>query len=162
MSAIETSPLFRAAEERFVLEFTIVSHDSEGVIIPPRTKKNSAQLIPGLGRPLLVPSEAYRKWEKGARRSLRAALEALEQLGQAGIAFPVNVAALIYRDRNVGDANGFYQAIGDALHLNLEPDKEKPARRILADDRWIESWDGSRRLIDRQYPRVEVTITELR
>jgi hypothetical protein len=30
---------------------------------------------------------------------------------------------------------------------------------VVSDDRWIESWDGSRLLWDRERPRVEIELT---
>lgn len=62
----------------------------------------------------------------------------------------VNVRALFFREKNIGDAVGFYQALADALQEG----------GIVANDRQIVSWDGSRLLKDTERPRIIVTITE--
>jgi hypothetical protein len=61
----------------------------------------------------------------------------------------VNCEARIYRDRNTGDAVGYYQAIADTL--------EKIG--IVENDRLIVAWDGTRLLKDAENPRVEVTLS---
>src|ERR1017187_7823878 len=73
----------------------------------------------------------------------------------AGSIFPltigVNVCALIYRARAVGDLDNYLHAVGDALQK----------AGVLANDKQIEGWDHSRKLIDRECPRVEIEITPL-
>jgi hypothetical protein len=130
----------------------------------PRTKKNSGRIInipkkgsarcrvcghmPGF--PKILPSEAYEEWEAAA---LQQCFVIKRQLADRGVFLPlaglVSIEALIYREVNVGDACGFYQAIGDILQKT----------GILADDKQIEDWDGSRRLKDAANPRVEIYIT---
>jgi len=61
---------------------------------------------------------------------------------------PMHVKALFYRGANRGDLTGFKQAVGDALERS----------GTIVNDSIIESWDGSRKLIDRKNPRVEITI----
>ena len=58
-------------------------------------------------------------------------------------------AALFYRQKRIGDANGYYQGLADALE----------AAGVLADDKWIVQWDGSRLRKDKDRPRIEVTLT---
>ena len=67
------------------------------------------------------------------------------------LAVPLNCRALFYRDANRGDAVGYYQGLADVLE----------EIGLLADDEHIVSWDGSRLLLDRVNPRVEVTLTPL-
>jgi hypothetical protein len=63
-----------------------------------------------------------------------------------------NVRATFYRDRNgPGDAVGYYQGLADLL--------EK--RGIVANDRQLVSWDGTRITLDRDRPRVEVRLEEV-
>lgn len=133
---------------------------------PPRTKKTHSRIVtiakkgssrcracghmPGF--PKLLPSEAYLEWEESA---LQQCVGIKLQLARAGVSLPVaglvSIEAHIYRQTNVGDAVGFYQAIGDMLQ----------AAGILANDRQIEDWDGSRRLVDKHRPRVEVFLSVL-
>ena len=62
---------------------------------------------------------------------------------------PHNCRALFYRDAARGDAVGYYQGLADLL--------EK--RGVISNDKWLVSWDGSRLEIDKENPRVEVTLT---
>jgi Holliday junction resolvase RusA-like endonuclease len=115
---------------------------------PPRTKKNKPQFISiGKGdkkRTIILPSKAYREWEQLVLG------QAKKQAGKVCIDYPVNARLIVYRERAIGDAVGYYQAVADVL--------EKAG--VLKDDRWIVSWDGSRLLKDADRPRVEVELTE--
>jgi len=63
----------------------------------------------------------------------------------------VRCAAVFYRDRNHGDAVGYYQGLADLL--------EK--RGVLKNDRQIVDWRGSQLLKDSRRPRVELTLEVL-
>lgn len=157
-------PLLRPEPLR--LRMTIYSLDRVGALVPPRTKKNSAQLIPHMKHPLLVPSEAYRAWHRGAARltapavhQLAADLRARHGFDVLPIAFPVRIAAVFYRDALRGDLVGFLQAISDFLQ---DPIGRKGQEiQVLADDKWIASYDGSRLDKDSERPRIELEIEEL-
>lgn len=128
----------------------LYSRDHQGYAIPPRTKKNSPEVlcpekIRTLQRHVIVPSPEYREWETGCTRA------AVYDRTAPAITHEVNCTALIYRDRNVGDAVGYYQAIADTL--------EKLG--VVKNDRLIHSWDGTRLLKDPENPRVEVTLTAI-
>lgn len=132
------------------LRVTLYSRDGDGVIQPPRTKKNSGDILcPHEVRNIkfhsIQPSPQYRKWEAGCKRA------AIYDRTAPAITYEVNCSALIYRDRNSGDAVGYYQAIADCLeHLG-----------IVQNDRLIVSWDGTRLDKDAINPRVEVTLTAI-
>jgi hypothetical protein len=115
----------------------------------PRTKKNSAQLVRrgAVGRPLLLPSPYYQAWHRVA---LPQAKSVRRRVLPGALAVPVNCCALIYRERNGGDAVGFYQAIADLLE----------DAGILVNDRLIVAWDGTRLLKDAERPRIEVLLTD--
>lgn len=122
----------------------------------PRTKKTSNRIIyPGRhnicpacarpkGRPFVAPSANWMKWLREVRQYMRTKPELVLR-----IARPVNVRALFYRDRAIGDVAGFIQGLGDILQ----------ECEIVENDKWIESWDGTRRLKDAADPRTEVEIT---
>lgn len=139
-----------------------------------RTKKNSPRVItiptkgarrchacghmPGF--PKVLPSEAYETWEQSALRECLVIMPALRARGiELPITAPISVEALIYLEpradgqmrMDVGDVSGFIDAIGDMLQ----------ACGIIANDRQIEHWDGTRRLLDRDNPRVEIYIETL-
>ena len=130
------------------LWLTVIARDGDK-IIPPRTKKNSPRIIPGLKHPILLPSKAYKIWEKAATVSMLKCCLEMNRYRLMGLTDSVNVEAKIYRDRDVGDTNGFTQAIGDWLeHAG-----------ILVNDRQIDGWDGTERLKDAACPRLELCIT---
>lgn len=121
---------------------------------PPRTKKNHGRRIwrrdkrTGRNRPYHVPSEAHELWLE--RVAWQARLQA------AAARWPkcrrrVTVKALVYREALVGDHVGYTQAIGDMLEY----------AGVLADDKLIADWDGTRLLKDAINPRVEITISVL-
>jgi hypothetical protein len=165
-------PLLRPDPLR--LRLVLYSRDKDGVLIPPRTKKNSPQLIPHMKRPILVPSEAYRNWHRGAASQLRGQIPALrasliERYGYdvLPIKFPVQMSAVFFRDALRGDLMGFIDGVADFLNDDLRPmsqQKRDPgnALKILDNDRWIESLDGSRLSKDANRPRIEVLLEELR
>ncbi len=116
----------------------------------PRTKKTSNRLVPAKGnrRAVILPSAAFTAWNRIAQMELA-------KVRAASSGFPietnVNIRAWFYRDAERGDACNFYAALADALQEG----------RILLDDKYAVSWDGSRILLDKENPRVEVWITEI-
>ena len=116
----------------------------------PRTKKTSNRLIPanGSNRAVILPSAAFSAWNRIAQVELARVRAASSGLP---IEFNVNVRAWFYRDAERGDACNYYQALADAMQEG----------RIVEDDGFIVSWDGSRLLVDKENPRVEVWITEI-
>ncbi len=133
------------------------------IVIPgaPRTKKNHGRVVRVKDKPVHLPSDAWRRWRDGAilfaragytRAALAAGLPsrpAREGGGYAPLAQPVNCAAWFYRDAETGDAVGYYQGLADLLQ----------EAGVVADDKWIVSWDDSRMLKDAHNPRVEVTLS---
>lgn len=122
---------------------------------PPRTKKTSNRIINipkkggGRGFSKILPSKAFCEWEDAVAPRVAAAFRGA---GGEPIEVPVNCRAMIYRDADRGDAVGYYQGIADLLQT----------AGVLADDKWIVSWDGTRLDIDRKNPRVEVLLEEVR
>lgn len=112
----------------------------------PRTKKNSRRHVRVKGRTIPLPSAAYEAWAAPLRCQL---LLLVEQGNMLPLAEPVHVAATFYRDANRGDLVGYMQALADLLEDG----------GIVADDKWIHGWDGTRLALDRQRPRVELTLT---
>lgn len=113
------------------------------ILGPPRTKKNSSRIVRAGRFNKILPSEAYLEWNEEAQFQL------IPVRNRGTIQGPVNCAALIYREKLIGDAVGFYQAIADTLQ----------DARVVHDDYLIVSWDGSRILKDANNPRVEITLT---
>jgi Holliday junction resolvase RusA-like endonuclease len=112
------------------------------ILGPPRTKKNHGRLVRAGGKLRLLPSAAHEVWAHSAVRQLRA------QRQDRPLDSPVAVAAVFFRERNVGDLVNYMQALADAL--------EKAG--VITNDRLIVSWDGSRLAKDAQRPRVELVV----
>lgn len=124
----------------------------------PTTKKTKNQVAIVAGRPRVFPSKKWREWVDGAR------VEVHSKLPSFPIKEEVNCRATFYRWRNAGDAVGYYQALADFLETCLACRRRTcscndAGVRILADDKWIVSWDGSRLRKDNDDPRIEVTLT---
>lgn len=145
------------------MNLTILAITKTNDIIPPRTKKNSAQMLPHMKRPTLIPSAAYLEWERVAIKTFLGegiikrvgttdkGKPIYRVQGAEPIDYPVNCRAMIYREKLVGDSVGFYQAIGDFLQL----------AGVVVNDKFIVSWDGSRLLKDPVRPRVELELTRV-
>lgn len=112
---------------------------------PPRTKKTSNRLVTRKrdGRQFVIPSAANASWTKAAVMQLRTQCQVPPRLD-----IPVNLTAVVYREKNLGDLIGYLQAIADALE----------SAEVVTNDRLIVSFDGSRMLKDPSRPRVEITI----
>lgn len=110
--------------------------------LPPRTKKNSQQIIKN---GIIIQSKAYRQYEKDCGWFIPKC---------EAINYPVNLKAVFYIDADrKSDLVGYLQAIQDILvkYGVLEDDN----RRI------VHSTDGSYVDVDRKNPRVEIEITEV-
>ena len=114
--------------------------------IEPRTKKNSQQIITAHGRPIIIPSAAYKKYEK----------EAMRYIGSPDtpIDYPVNVECHFYMaTRRRVDLTNLLECADDVL-VNAG---------VLADDNSniIVSHDGSRVHYDKELPRTEIFISRV-
>jgi Holliday junction resolvase RusA-like endonuclease len=112
-----------------------------------RVKKNSRQWVKRGKKMCSIASDAYLFWEESAVIQLR------RQWGRQP-AIPkdleVNAAFLLYMETHrKTDTSNLYQGPEDALQR----------AKILEDDCCIVSHDGSRRLYDKDNPRVEITLT---
>lgn len=118
----------------------------------PRTKKNHGGIVMVGGknvprRPVLLPSKEWRAWAKAAELIVNGEKLGLK-LHNALLSCDVNCKATFYRDRAIGDAAGYYQGVADLLE----------DRKVVADDRQIVSWDGSRLEVDRTTPRTVIEL----
>ncbi len=135
----------------------------------PATKKNSAVMV--ARRATILPSKAYRAYEKTFRAAMR------EMKGRLGdlphYEGPVQLTARYYLESRAHypDLSGLLQATQDIIsdEYALVTDKATGKRRrqrsrrwILSDDRIVKSLDGSRIAgIDKEKPRVEIFIKPL-
>lgn len=135
----------------------------------PATKKNSAVMV--ARRATILPSKAYRAYEKTFRAAMRKMKMNLGDLPHYD--GPVQLTAKYYLENRAHypDLNGLLQATQDIIsdEYALVTDKVTGKRRrqrsrrwILSDDRIVKSLDGSRIAgIDKEQPRVEIFIKPL-
>lgn len=114
--------------------------------IEARTKKNSQSIIINKGRPLIIPSNAYKQYERDCKPYI--------PVIDKPINYPVNVQVNYYmKTKRRVDLVNLLQATSDMLvHY-----------KILEDDNSniIKSYDGSTVGYDKEQPRAEITITKL-
>ncbi len=122
----------------------------------PATKKTKSEIGFVNGKPRVFPSKTWRRWVTEAK------LIVVEGEDQLPIATPVNVDAQFYRVRNAGDAVGYYQGLADLLEICWSCRKKRckcgVPYQVLADDKYLVSWDHSRLRKDKEQPRVLVTL----
>jgi Holliday junction resolvase RusA-like endonuclease len=113
--------------------------------LPPRTKKNSQQIIVCKGRPMIIPSKLYKQYENDC---------ALFMPKIDTIDYPVNIKAVYYMPtkRRV-DLCNLHEALCDIL----------VRYKIVSDDNSsiISTMDGSCVRYDKEKPRTEVTIERI-
>lgn len=114
--------------------------------VAPRTKKTSNRVLRFGKFNKIMPSEAFIDFQNAALPHLQQ-----QHAGREPIATPVNVRATFYRDANRGDLVGYMTALADVL--------EKAG--VVANDKWIMGWDGTRLDKDAARPRVELEIGPL-
>lgn len=119
------------------------------LMIPPRTKKNSQQILTNkkTGRSFIAPSGAYKAYEK-------AALTMIPKGVRVGIDYPVNVRCVFYMEtRRKVDLANLLEAADDVL----------VKAGVLADDNSgiVAGHDGSRVMYSKEHPRTEIEITRM-
>ncbi len=135
----------------------------------PATKKNSATLVYSRGKgakpvPALLPSKAYRAYEKHCWESL---MDLRQQINLPHYDGPVWIVAHYYLESAAHwpDLLGLEQATADILSDEYQVMNHKRTlvrEWILSDDRIIKSWDGSKIAgIDRANPRIDIKIYPL-
>lgn len=116
---------------------------------PPRTKKNSTDVITTpRGRKLQLQSKAYYQFAD----DVRAVILPRRKLLRAPLPGRLHICAQFYCDNAAADEKNLEQALADALQKAT----------LVENDQQFESWDGSRRHIDKKRPRVEIVIRPLR
>ena len=114
---------------------------------PPITKKNSQRIITVHGRPRVIPSAQYTRYERDC-------IAQLARYRTRAIDTPVNIACVYYMPtRRKVDLLNLLEATMDIL----------VRAGVLADDnsQIVAGHDGSRVLYDKTLPRVEIMITEV-
>lgn len=114
----------------------------------PTTKKNHSQIIAKNGKPFLIPSEQYKKYEE---EFLYQCME--QRAWKKNISTPVNIKCLYYmKTRRKVDLANLLNGTDDAL-VHAE---------VIEDDncKIIVGHDGSRVYYDKNNPRVEIEITD--
>lgn len=114
----------------------------------PRTKKNHSRIFTTKnGRRFIKPSAQYEQFEVECGIWLR-------EYAGLNIDYPINLKCIFYKEKNYkSDLVGYIQAIQDVLvHY-----------KVIADDndKIVLSLDGSKCLVDRENPRIELEITKI-
>lgn len=113
--------------------------------VAPRTKKNSQQIVKIKNRYLIIPSKAYKQYEKDCKPFMPLLDEPINK--------PLNVKCLYYMPtRRRCDLNNLLEATTDILtHY-----------KVIEDDNFhiVTSHDGSRVYYDKEHPRTEIYITD--
>ena len=115
--------------------------------LPPITKKNSQRIAVRNGRPFILPSEAYKRYEEAAGWYIRHI--------EPPITEPVNVQCIYYMPtKRQCDLVNLLEATLDIL----------VKYHVLADDnaQIVVSHDGSCVLYDKEHPRTEIEIRSVR
>ena len=110
--------------------------------LEPRTKKNSQQIIIYKGRPMVIPSKAFKEYEKQCKEYM----PSIETIN-----YSVNVKCLFYmKTRRKVDLTNLLEAIDDIL----------VKYKVIEDDNYtiIQSHDGSRVYYDKDNPRTVIEI----
>lgn len=114
---------------------------------PPRTKKNSQRIHRNAaGRPFVAPSKAFAEYERSCLAQIKTPYRP--------VSAAVNVKCVYYMPtKHRVDLTNLLEATDDIL----------VKAGVLADDcaAVVAAHDGSRVLLDRQCPRVEIEITPL-
>lgn len=114
--------------------------------LPPVTKKNSQRIVVVRNRPMILPSQKYKDYERDAMPALLPY--------RKGYTGPVNLRCLYYMPtRRRVDLCNLLEATCDLLVHH----------GVLADDNSavVVSHDGSRVLYDREHPRTEIFLEEV-
>ena len=119
------------------------------ISLPPITKKNSQQIMTNkkTGRPFIMPSSQYKKYEREAARFLT-------PRPPRPIECSLNIKCLFYLPtRRRTDLTNLLEAVDDLL----------VAEGIIADDHYgiVTAHDGSRCFHDKLNPRTEIIITRI-
>lgn len=121
------------------------------VYAPPRTKKNSPQLVGKTEKrsAVLLPSAQFREFEKESIRQLE---QRATPYPATPIAYAVRLHAVFYRERDTGDLLGYLDAIADVLEF----------AGVLDNDKWIRGFTPETRLDkDATNPRVVVKLVRM-
>lgn len=132
----------------------------------PRVKKNNQRVAFNGRFSTKYNTQTYKDWESTARDEL--ALQLLQYREHLPITTPVNLCCIFYMP-TLGrvDLSALYEGIQDVLASKDKYDKAGRLKSrglyILEDDNFkiVAGHDGSRVRLDRERPRMEITITPM-
>ena len=132
--------------ERETMQTEIISFTLR---LPPISKKNSQQILINsvTGRPFIFPSRQYKEYERNSLLFIPKLTKPID--------YAVNVKCIFYMPtRRKCDLTNLLEAIDDIMVKS----------GLLSDDNFtiIESHDGSRVLYDKENPRTEVQIVQIK
>jgi len=105
-----------------------------------------------LSRVKVQPSKRWRAWAKKAPIIMQPELGIVQMPGERpkflSIDSDLHICATFYRESKIGDLLGYMQGLADLLQ----------DRKVIANDRQLVNWDGSRLDKDKGRPRVEIKL----
>ena len=125
--------------------------------VKPRTKKNHMQLVTlKTGRQMLLPSKAYKTFEKEVLNFIAENPLIIKSNDEFTLPIQdvINLKCTFYKEKDFkSDLAGYRQAIQDVL----------VKAGVIKDDnhKIIESTNGSKVLLDKENPRIDVEITRI-
>ena len=113
---------------------------------PPRTKKNSQQIITVKGRLMIIPSKLYKEYEKACAPYIPKIDNPID--------YPINLQCIYYMPtKRKVDLNNLLEATTDMLvHYKFLKDDNSTI---------VYSHDGSRVKYDKEHPRTEIYIKRI-
>ena len=126
----------------------------------PATKKNSSTIVAGRAR--LLPSKAFKEYEQMFKTQMMRLPQPLPHY-ETGVM--VTAKYWLRNKAHYPDLVGLMQATADIMaddYKTIYGKRQLIKRWLLADDRIIKRWDGTRIAgLDKDRPRVEITITPM-
>lgn len=116
----------------------------------PYVKKSNQRTVMFRGRIRKIDTPRYKEWHNSARLQLLSHKKPVQPID-----FPINLCCFFYmKTRGRVDLSALYEGIQDVL----------VEMGILSDDNYkiVASHDGSRVFYDKENPRMEIEITELK
>jgi Holliday junction resolvase RusA-like endonuclease len=129
--------------------------------LPPFSWKRARMPVRQGKRAAIILKPEAREWQEAAVAQIRAQWGAVF-VDPIPRAIPINAAVVSYLStRRLTDSSNLYQGPEDVMQACTSRCKPGCTRHagVYVDDAQIESHEGSRRALDRDNPRVEITLT---
>lgn len=149
----EGTQVCRACWDKVMKEETRAKQYKLTILGNPASKKNS-QVVAWNNkthRPFISQSDRYKRWAKEVTKQLNLWVDRPE----LPFNIPVRLTYVFYKDS---------RRLCDDLNLSAAMDDILVQASVIVDDNrdWVSDHDGTRVFYDKENPRVEITITEVK